>query len=89
VRGSPTQVADNMERWFKEGGCDGFNLMQPFLPGGLDDFVELILPELRRRGLFRTEYEGRTLREHLGLARPASRYAKAAAPAAGSAVPVV
>jgi alkanesulfonate monooxygenase len=78
-----------MERWFKEGGCDGFNLMPPFLPGGLDDFVELVLPELRRRGLFRTEYEGRTLREHLGLARPASRYAKAAAPAAGSAVPVV
>jgi alkanesulfonate monooxygenase len=87
VRGSPTQVADHIECWFKEGGCDGFNLMPPFLPGGLDDFVELILPELRRRGLFRTE--GRTLREHLGLARPASRYAKAAAPAAGSAVPVV
>jgi N-acetyl-S-(2-succino)cysteine monooxygenase len=78
VRGSPVQVADHMERWFKEGGCDGFNLMPPFLPGGLDDFVELVLPELRRRGLFRTEYEGRTLREHLGLARPASRYAKAA-----------
>jgi hypothetical protein len=45
-------------------------------PGGLDDFVELVIPELQRRGLFRTEYEGRTLREHLGLARPASRYAK-------------
>jgi hypothetical protein len=58
--------------------------MPPFLPGGLDDFVELVLPELRRRGLFRTEYEGRTLREHLGLARPASRYAEAAAPAAAS-----
>jgi alkanesulfonate monooxygenase len=83
VRGSPAQVADHMERWFKEGGCEGFNLMPPFLPGGLDDFVELVLPELRRRGLFRTEYEGRTLREHLGLPRPASRYAKAAA-AAGS-----
>ena len=74
-----------MEHWFKEGGCDGFNLMPPFLPGGLDDFVELVLPELRRRGLFRTEYEGRTLREHLGLARPASRYAKATPPAAASA----
>jgi alkanesulfonate monooxygenase len=84
VRGSPTQVADHMERWFKEGGCDGFNLMPPFLPGGLDDFVELILPELRRRGLFRTEYEGQTLREHLSLPRPASRYARA-----NSAVPVV
>jgi FMN-dependent oxidoreductase (nitrilotriacetate monooxygenase family) len=75
VRGSPAQVADHMERWFREGACDGFNLMPPFLPGGLDDFVELVLPQLRRRGLFRTEYEGRTLREHLGLARPASRYA--------------
>ena len=48
--------------------------MPPFLPGGLGDFVELVLPELRRRGLFRTEYEGRTLREHLGLLRPGSRY---------------
>ena len=64
-----------MEEWFRNDGCDGFNLMPPFLPGGLDDFVELVLPELRRRGLFRTEYEGRTLREHLGLARPPSRYA--------------
>jgi alkanesulfonate monooxygenase len=52
--------------------------MPPFLPGGLDDFVALVLPELRRRGLFRTEYEGRTLREHLGLRRPASRHAAAA-----------
>ena len=64
-----------MEEWFRNDGCDGFNLMPPFLPGGLDDFVELVLPELRRRGLFRTDYEGRTLREHLGLARPPSRYA--------------
>src|SRR5258707_5891064 len=78
VRGSPAQVADHMEQWFKEGGCDGFNLMPPFLPGGLDDFVELVLPELRRLGLVRTEYEGRTLREHLGLERPASRYGKPA-----------
>jgi alkanesulfonate monooxygenase len=69
-----------MEEWFRRDGCDGFNLMPPFLPGGLDDFVELVLPELRRRGLFRTEYEGRTLREHLGLACPASRYAKASTP---------
>ena len=75
VKGSPQQVADIMERWFREGACDGFNLMPPFLPGGLDDFVELVLPELRRRGRFRTEYEGRTLREHLGLRRPPSRYA--------------
>ncbi len=67
VRGSPQQIADHMEEWFRKDGCDGFNLMPPFLPGGLDDFVELVMPELRRRGLFRTEYEGRTLREHLGL----------------------
>ena len=75
VKGSPTQIADQMEEWFRNSGCDGFNLMPPFLPGGLDDFVELVLPELRRRGLFRADYEGRTLREHLGLARPPSRYA--------------
>jgi hypothetical protein len=56
--------------------------MPPFLPGGLDDFVALVLPELRRRGLFRTDYEGTTLREHLGLARPVSRYAQAAKAAA-------
>ena len=75
VKGSPTEIADQMEEWFRNDGCDGFNLMPPFLPGGLDDFVELVLPELRRRGLFRADYEGRTLREHLGLARPPSRYA--------------
>jgi alkanesulfonate monooxygenase len=85
VRGSPIEVADHMERWFKEGGCDGFNLMPPFLPGSLDDFVELVLPELRRRGLFRSEYEGRTLRDHLGLARPPSRYAKPAGSASQAA----
>jgi len=76
VRGSAQQVADHMEEWFRNGGCDGFNIMPPYLPGGLDDFVALVIPELQRRGLFRSEYEGRTLREHLGLARPASRYAK-------------
>ncbi len=58
VKGSPQQIADQMEEWFRNDGCDGFNLMPPFLPGGLDDFVEMVLPELRRRGLFRTEYEG-------------------------------
>jgi alkanesulfonate monooxygenase len=79
VKGSPQQIADQMEEWFLNGGCDGFNLMPPFLPGGLDDFVDLVLPELRRRGLFRTEYQGRTLRDHLGLARPPSRHAAARA----------
>jgi hypothetical protein len=54
--------------------CDGFNVMPPYLPGALDEFVTLIIPELQRRGLFRTEYEGRTLRENLGLKRPESRY---------------
>jgi alkanesulfonate monooxygenase len=71
-----------MEEWFHTDGCDGFNLMPPFLPGGLDDFVEWVLPELRKRGLFRTEYEGRTLREHLGLKRPVSRYVRGASIAA-------
>src|SRR5262249_6543949 len=78
-RGPPQQVADHMEQWFRSDGCDGFNIMPPYLRGGLDDFVTLVIPELQRRGVFRTEYEGRTLREHLGLARPASRYAKGAA----------
>ena len=61
VCGSPQQVADHMERWFVEDACDGFNVMPPFLPGSLDDFVNLVIPELQRRGLFRTEYEGTTL----------------------------
>ena len=76
VVGSVTQVADQLQQWFEEEGADGFNIMSPWLPGGLEDFIELVLPELRRRGLFRTEYEGRTLRENLGLKRPASRYAE-------------
>jgi alkanesulfonate monooxygenase len=74
VRGSPQQIADMMEEWFLGEACDGFNIMPPYLPGALDDFVELVIPELQRRGLFRTEYEGRTLRENLGLPRPESRY---------------
>ena len=81
VRGSPQQIADIMEEWFVSEACDGFNIMPPYLPGGLDDFVELVVPELRRRGLFRSEYEGHTLREHLGLKRPVSRYVKGGAPA--------
>jgi len=81
IRGTPQQIADHMEEWFSKDGCDGFNVMPPYLPGGLDDFVELVIPELRRRGLFRSEYEGRTLREHLGLKRPPSRYVKGGVPA--------
>jgi N-acetyl-S-(2-succino)cysteine monooxygenase len=75
IKGSPTQVADMMEQWYVEEAADGFNVMPPYLPGALNDFVELVIPELQRRGLFRTEYTGRTLREHLGLPRPPSRYA--------------
>jgi alkanesulfonate monooxygenase len=75
IKGSPRQVADMMEQWYIEEAADGFNIMPPYLPGALDDFVELVIPELQRRGLFRTEYAGRTLREHLGLPRPPSRYA--------------
>jgi hypothetical protein len=74
IKGSPQQIADHMEDWFLDNACDGFNIMPPYLPGAFDDFVELVVPELQRRGLFRTEYEGRTFRDHLGLKRPASRY---------------
>jgi FMN-dependent oxidoreductase (nitrilotriacetate monooxygenase family) len=74
VKGSPQQVADHIQQWFEEGACDGFNIMPPYLPGGFKDFVSLVVPELQRRGLFRTEYEGHTLREHLGLPRPENRY---------------
>lgn len=82
VVGTPTLIADQLQQWFEEGGADGFNIMSPWFPGGLDDFIEHVLPELRRRGLFRTEYEGRTLREHLGLARPVHPAAQARAIAA-------
>jgi FMN-dependent oxidoreductase (nitrilotriacetate monooxygenase family) len=71
--GTPVQVADELESWFTGGAADGFNVMPPTLPGGLDDFVDLVVPELQRRGLFRTEYTGTTLREHYGLARPVHR----------------
>ncbi|EIQ01688.1 FMN-dependent oxidoreductase, nitrilotriacetate monooxygenase family [Opitutaceae bacterium TAV1] len=76
VIGTPVQVADQLEEWFVKQGADGFNVMAPYLPGGLEDFANLVIPELQRRGLFRTEYEGRTLRENLGLARPVSRHAR-------------
>ncbi|MBB3458446.1 FMN-dependent oxidoreductase (nitrilotriacetate monooxygenase family) [Rhizobium sp. BK313] len=70
IVGTPVQIADQMEEWFKTGAADGFNVMPPHLPAGLYDFVEHVLPELRRRGLFRSEYEGKTLRENLGLRVP-------------------
>lgn len=80
VIGTGEDIADVMEDWFKAGATDGFNITPIHLPHGIDDFVEFVLPELRRRGLFRQEYEGRTLRENLGLPTPVSRYAAAAAP---------
>ncbi|MBW7473370.1 LLM class flavin-dependent oxidoreductase [Paenibacillus oenotherae] len=73
IAGTPLQIADEMERWFRTGAADGFNLMPPYLPGGLDDFVDKVVPELQNRGLFRTEYTGLTLRDHYGLARPSWR----------------
>lgn len=72
--GTPETIADEMQQWLEEEGSDGFNVMFPYLPEGLDDFVEKVVPELQRRGIFRTEYEGRTLRDNLGLQRPANRF---------------
>ncbi len=74
VAGTPEYVADEMQRWYESGAADGFNVMPPWLTGGFDVFVEEVVPILRRRGLFRTEYDGSTLREHYGLDRPASQY---------------
>jgi alkanesulfonate monooxygenase SsuD/methylene tetrahydromethanopterin reductase-like flavin-dependent oxidoreductase (luciferase family) len=73
VVGTPEQIADDMERWFRHGAADGFNVMPDVLPSGFDDFADHLVPELRRRGLFRTEYSGTTLRDHLGIAVPAAR----------------
>jgi N-acetyl-S-(2-succino)cysteine monooxygenase len=72
--GTPSQVADEMEHWFKDGAADGFNVMPAWLPGSLRDFVDMVIPELQRRGLFRTEYEATTLRGNLGLPKPVNRH---------------
>ena len=72
--GTPTMIADQMEEWLITDACDGFNVMFPYLPGGLDDFVDQVVPELQRRAIFRTDYEGRTLRENLGLPRPENKF---------------
>jgi len=72
--GTPKTIADGMEEWLMTEACDGFNVMFPYLPEGLDDFVDLVVPELQRRGIFRSDYEGRTLRENLGLPRPKNRF---------------
>lgn len=72
--GTAKTIADEMEEWLVEEGSDGFNVMFPFLPAGLDEVVDRVVPELQRRGLFRREYEGWTLRENLGLARPKNKF---------------
>jgi alkanesulfonate monooxygenase len=74
MMGTPKMIADQMQEWLETEASDGFNVMFPYLPGGLDDFVNKVVPELQRRGIFRTEYEGTTLRENLGLPRPDNRF---------------
>ncbi len=78
IVGNPEQIADQIEEWFVQEAADGFNICPPYMPGGLDLFIDLVVPELQRRGLFRTEYEGSTFREHFGLSRPDNRFAKRA-----------
>jgi hypothetical protein len=68
------QVTETLEGWFRAGAADGFNIMAPVLPSGLEDFTDQVVPLLQARGLFRTEYEGRTLRDHYGLPRPANQH---------------
>ncbi len=79
IVGNPTDVADFMENWVASDACDGFNLVPPYFNDCLSDFVELVVPELQRRGIYRTAYEGTTLRQNLGLPVPQSRYSVAAA----------
>ncbi|WP_197277334.1 LLM class flavin-dependent oxidoreductase [Sphingomonas profundi] len=74
MKGSAAEVADTMAEWYADKACDGFNLVAAYLPGGLEAIVDHLVPELQRRGLFRTEYEGTTLRDSLGLLRPANRF---------------
>jgi FMN-dependent oxidoreductase (nitrilotriacetate monooxygenase family) len=75
--GTPKTIADQMEQWLAEEASDGFNVLFPSLPEGLDAFVDHVVPELQRRGLFRRDYQAKTLREHLGLPRPANRFFEA------------
>lgn len=72
--GTPTQLADKLEEWFKDRACDGFNVMPPLLPEGLDQFVQDVVPILQERGLFRHEYDAPTLRGNLGIEEPLNRY---------------
>jgi FMN-dependent oxidoreductase (nitrilotriacetate monooxygenase family) len=77
MQGSPQTLADLMQQWVEAGAADGFTILVPFYPGGLDAFVDRVIPELQRRGLFRNDYEGAMLRDHLRLPFPVSRYATA------------
>jgi alkanesulfonate monooxygenase len=72
--GTPQTIADEMQAWLEADAADGFIIMFPYLPGGLEDFCARVVPELQRRGIFRREYEGKTLRENLGLRRPANQF---------------
>ena len=74
IFGSPSEIADQLIEWVDEEAADGFNLMPPYFPGGFTDFIDLVIPELQKRGVFRTEYEGKTLRENLGRKQVPSRY---------------
>jgi alkanesulfonate monooxygenase len=74
IMGTPVTIADQMQEWLETEGSDGFTIQFPYLPEGLDDFVDKVVPELQRRGIFRTDYAGRTLRENLGLPRPRNRF---------------
>jgi alkanesulfonate monooxygenase SsuD/methylene tetrahydromethanopterin reductase-like flavin-dependent oxidoreductase (luciferase family) len=80
VIGTADEIANVMQAWFEQDACDGFNITPPRLPGGCDDFVDMVIPVLQRRGLFRTAYEGATLRENLGLPPAVNRYTRASAP---------
>lgn len=74
IVGTPQTIVDTLQDWFEDGAADGFNILPPWLPTGLNDFVDQVIPELQRRGLFRTAYEGTTLRENLGLPYPENRW---------------
>jgi len=76
INGTPIQIADQLQEWFEQGAADGFNIMPPYFPDGLEEFVDLVIPELQNRGLFREEYTGTTLRDNLGLQRPENTLSK-------------
>ena len=78
IYGTPQRIAYKLAAWFTGGMADGFVVMPAYFPGAFDDFVNLVVPELQRRGLFRQDYSGPTLRDHLGLPRPRSRFAVSA-----------